>query len=462
MNCSSLPLLPATVLDRILCHAVRLLDPDDVAGMQRYSRVMLRDDAPCVHRAIVDHATSISIDEASANGQLNVLDAWVRSGKPLEYTGAAITGAARSYKSLDWWRRSGLSLPECEVGYMVQVHFNGTCDEEEDSYLDFDLEWYDDPPGDFRLDSMLPAVRDGTMEEVWCVGMRITEMGASAFADAMTEPTANVVSVDLECCDLTYPLLHALRLPASVTELELKNNWAGEGAAELADEPSPFPPHLARLVLTGNIIGTPADAEVLFRALPASLTELRLPYIPLSGEYARVLARHFPPVLTELALSGCELGSDGLAVLAPHFPRTLKWLGLGTNGITADGAAALAAHFPPALEDLGIGDNPLGDAGLAALAAGFAPSVKTLWLDETCATDAGIKALMDNIPPNLKDLSLSGAMISSVRLEAVFAQIPSSLTGLCLADCVDPATGELPDVAPFLPGIHPGLQVDME
>ncbi|KAI9152513.1 hypothetical protein H9P43_009304 [Blastocladiella emersonii ATCC 22665] len=122
---SRLAEIPDSLIDRALYFAVRLHDPNEVDAMRQYTRVLVRGRAPCVHRAIQQHLLSISMDEASATGRLHVLDAWRRSGRALEYTGRAITDAASSYATLDWWRRSDLPLPKCEVDKRVQVFFNG-------------------------------------------------------------------------------------------------------------------------------------------------------------------------------------------------------------------------------------------------------------------------------------------------------------------------------------------------
>ncbi|KAI9168245.1 Nitrogen permease regulator 3 [Blastocladiella emersonii ATCC 22665] len=442
---AALPSLPDTVIDRVLCLAVRMHDPDEAFTLQRYTRVLPRDRAPCVHRTLENHVTAVSMDEASATGQLNVLDYWCRSSRPLEYTGRAISDAATSYRSLDWWRRSDLPLPESVNAYQV-------------------LKREPEPPGDGVIASFVDQVRNGSLDSVRCVGVRITISGASALADAMAAPSANVASVDLECCDVTFDTLCALRLPESVTELELMNNWAGVGAAAAAAAggASPFPPRLGNLDLDGNNLGSPEDAVALFRLLPPTLHTLRFTNIALPPAYTRALAAHMPPALTHLGLVHCQMGTEGIVAIAPRLPATLLNLMIHDNDITTKGAMVLARHLPPRLENLSIGPNPIMDEGVVALAAKLPPSLHTLWLCNTGTTDVGAVAVMGCVLPRLKNLSFTGAILSHAVVELIFAQVPPSLTWLCFADATDPETGELPDVSALLPNVHPGLQVDLE
>ena len=62
------------------------------------------------------YAPAISIDDASANGQIYILDWWLRvsknAGIALTYTPAAVDRASVADKTdvLDWWLNSGLVM----------------------------------------------------------------------------------------------------------------------------------------------------------------------------------------------------------------------------------------------------------------------------------------------------------------------------------------------------------------
>ncbi|KAI9159458.1 hypothetical protein H9P43_008798 [Blastocladiella emersonii ATCC 22665] len=458
---SNVPSLPAALVDRILCTAVRLHDPNDVQDMLPYSRVMLLDDAPLVHKTIQRHIMSISMDEASATARLNVLDVWRRSSMPLVYTVRAIRDASASYKTLDWWRRSGLALPECQVSDMVQVHFNGTCDGDTDDADLYTLAPGTAPPADAQVQGMLKGIRSGEVTDVSLFEERLSETGAAVLAEALASPTSKVEQIDLTCSDITFSVLRALRLPETIKKISAQYNWPAEGAED-PHAASPFPSNLQILDFEGSILGSPQQMEGLLRRLPSSLVELRLPRIRMDGEYAAILARHLPAGLRELTLYMCHLDSAAIAVIAPHLPKGLTYLAIGTNNISGDGAVALASHLPPGLEQLDVAHNPIGEKGLVALGKALLKSLTTLWVSNTGMTDAGITAIMVNAPPQLDMISMRGASLTQAGLDAILKYRPESLNYIGLEELTNAETGGELDVTDFLARAPEGLSVDLQ
>jgi hypothetical protein len=100
------------VIDRELMMVVRLHTPKVVHALLQDARVMLREHIPHVVPAILPRAPSLSMDAASARGNVALLDLWRSQHARPAYSAAAIDSASKSghVAVLDWWLRSGLEL----------------------------------------------------------------------------------------------------------------------------------------------------------------------------------------------------------------------------------------------------------------------------------------------------------------------------------------------------------------
>ncbi len=69
----------------------------------------------CYHNCI-PHITSMSMDNASKQGLVSLLDWWKQSGLPLKYTNSAMNWASLECQVavLEWWKQSGLPLKYCD------------------------------------------------------------------------------------------------------------------------------------------------------------------------------------------------------------------------------------------------------------------------------------------------------------------------------------------------------------
>jgi hypothetical protein len=70
-----------------------------------------------------------AMDEASRHGHVEVLQWWIRSGRPLEYSENALSSATvkRQLAVLEWWRNSGLPLKIGNVLDFASMEGSTTC-----------------------------------------------------------------------------------------------------------------------------------------------------------------------------------------------------------------------------------------------------------------------------------------------------------------------------------------------
>ncbi|KAI9176068.1 hypothetical protein H9P43_006433 [Blastocladiella emersonii ATCC 22665] len=113
-----------TLIEDILVRAVWAhVDPSDVLGLAQYARVLPMRDGVKVHRAILQRVPSLSMDCANARGATGVLDLWVASGLPLNFSVKGICAAerVRHLETFDWWRTSGLLTPDTFDPFMSRA-----------------------------------------------------------------------------------------------------------------------------------------------------------------------------------------------------------------------------------------------------------------------------------------------------------------------------------------------------
>ncbi|KAI9182986.1 hypothetical protein H9P43_003902 [Blastocladiella emersonii ATCC 22665] len=283
--------IPIEVVERILRAAVAIHDPFDVRGLAQYARVLRRDDAPRVTRAILKHSPKLTMDEACAAGNVALLDAWMWSRLPLVHSYPTWYDSrlheSRYFKVMDWWRDSGLPV---KLNWFALHLESGTIVIEFDCY-------------DFSLLN------------------RSTDFFTSF-------PTTALRTLSFSDCKFSFHaivnLAEALRYTPTLTSFTL---------------------------FLGNRLNH-VEACQLIPALPASLKTLNLSAAFTNDVDLAAIAPYFPPRLTKLYIFRTPLGDKRAAALIPLLPATLVTLHLGTCGMADRSVRTLARHLPPGLKTL--------------------------------------------------------------------------------------------------------------
>ncbi|MBS2008199.1 MAG: hypothetical protein JST01_14215 [Cyanobacteria bacterium SZAS TMP-1] len=217
---------------------------------------------------------------------------------------------------------------------------------------------------------------------------------------------ANLASADLSTTTLTAPLLQAL---FEITELvEIRLDFlplSGEVLTEFARGKGLT--KLVTLWLTGTSI---TDGDLLAFQNLAAIQHLALKSTPITNAALATLAKF--PNLTHLHLPR-QINDSGLEALSAS--KSLLELDLSYSSITDGGLAFIKAM--PQLETLYVNDTAISDAGLAHLAGH--PGLKVLFLNGTKVTDKGIEQLAK--VENLVHLELrdtTATEIGAARLKA--------------------------------------------
>jgi hypothetical protein len=81
------------------------------------------------HNFGFDRVDPEAMDDASRHGHVDVLEWWIRSGRPLEYSEHALQSATvkRQLAVLEWWRTSGLPLKISKVLDFASMEGSTTC-----------------------------------------------------------------------------------------------------------------------------------------------------------------------------------------------------------------------------------------------------------------------------------------------------------------------------------------------
>ncbi|KAI9164638.1 hypothetical protein H9P43_008497 [Blastocladiella emersonii ATCC 22665] len=402
----------ADVLERILAHAVWLHpDAGDLAGLLAYARVIPPSHAPRVHRAILRRCPLLSPEVASARGSVHVLDAWRDYGMfdpataPVA-TAVAAAAEARHLAVIEWWRDSGASLEEAAAHRPDQVAVA----------LGLGRPVYEDEGAGFRrwigftpptepdagIYAALDGIAAGSQTELVLDHERVSLVGIRALSAALASPHQRLTSLTILGCTLDLPRLRALRLPSTLTTLELQQCW--------------FP-----------VSRCPPDALDGW-AWPPRLTALHLDGNPLSPDLVTLLFATLPATLRRLSLSDCELDDQALNVLAPLLPRGVTDLSLARNDVRCMGLGAACAHLPPALTRLDLAGNVIGTTPSAsAVHWAFPAGLRELVLDDTVLDQHGTQSLTDSLPRSLEVLCIRNAHIVSGEVESLAARIPPRL-----------------------------------
>jgi len=240
---------------------------------------------------------------------------------------------------------------------------------------------------------------------------------------------------------LTVPEDHLAGLAFASTALakNLLDHKASIGALESAD--------LSTTTLTAAFL------QALFES--CQLVEIRLDFLPLSGEVLTEFARGKGlDKLVTLWLTGTSIADADLKAFQSL--KAVQHLALKSTPITNAAPATLAIfehlthlHLPKQINDQGLealsaskslieldlSYSAITDSGLAAINA--MPQLETLYVNDTAITDAGLTQLKGH--PGLKVLFLNGTKVTDKGLEEL--ALVSNLHHLELRDTASTEIG---------------------
>jgi hypothetical protein len=211
------------------------------------------------------------------------------------------------------------------------------------------------------------------------------------------------------------------RLPPSLTHLEVNSH-------DILNPQHRFPLKLAciqalpRLLesLIVSSIDVIEDANLVFAALPRSLTLLTFSIRGMSGEINADCMMKLPPKLQSLHLN-CKLDENCFRGL----PKTLTLLNANVISLSSKGVLSLPAN----LTSVGLGSTEVVDSSLVEMSA-FPRTLTSLSLEIPTIANGSLQGL----PPNLSELTLecSASPGNPSFSEQCLSYLPRSLTFLRL------------------------------
>ncbi|KAI9168168.1 hypothetical protein H9P43_007540 [Blastocladiella emersonii ATCC 22665] len=449
------------LVEAILVRAVELHALDDLRGMLPYLGVMPRADVSDVTRAVLRRCPSLNVKNATVSGNVALLEVWRDCGLDLSIGCRDVNEAInRGHEGVvAFWRenKSAVTLPRhppLQVITALDLRATGPSPGV--------------APGDAAIAALADDIASGRATEFKLTMRRTTLHGIEILNRALASPDQRVDSFSFTSCDLDMTRARALRLPDSITKLNLSFNRIGHFDQLL----SLLPSGLTELELS-SVKLTCAAFTSMSPLLPATLTKLDLSFNTLDPQSAAALVSYLPATLKHLKLHYCIEGPLATRAIVGHLPIGLVTLHLarsaiiiaalpdslldlnlsGNFGIHPAAAVALAARNPPQLSKLRLSVASMKAGHLPQLAAAIPATLTLLDLSSNSGIDAGLPEFMERVSakaPNFRTLYITHMDMYALDAARFARALPSALQHLVFV-CNKFAPGALAELLADLP-----------
>ncbi|KAI9159390.1 hypothetical protein H9P43_008730 [Blastocladiella emersonii ATCC 22665] len=457
------------LIERVLCHAARSIDPDDINGFLRLGRVLPMSRIPCVHRIIMQRFDGQSFERAMSAGHTGLLNKWRDSGLPLPFNTDVLRRA--DLRALEWVRDEGIDVNRFLVGQHWCDRVRAALGIGQRYFCDYREKWIESEERyvpDAAVFAAVDVVAAGTQTELAIEHQPITDEGIKALNAAMASPMQALTSLSLCGSTINCMRLLQLKFPATLKSLNLAHSWSlnldtmflgDEAALEIVKNLPPtvtklnlawnkitgtglaaicphLPPALESLTMDLNQLGAAGSRTKLKWSFPATVTELRFEECNLQTNGSRGLTDAMPPNLHTLWLANAGISQGGAKILLPALPASLRVLNFSENPecsapITKN---LLARSLPAQLERLTLKCMGLHDTFPAYLFQRLPRTLKHLDVSQSSICTPGLVALSHWIPPTLEYLNLTYAAVKNSGLRVLFPKLPATLRELDLSD----------------------------